>query len=87
MTNLIGMLQSQHVDVRTTVSEVIALILESGRHYDEDFQEAYLSELIDVTKQLAKDTNKWETKRDRKAQRSTFRDFILYLEVSTSLIS
>lgn len=76
------MLQSQHLDVRTTVGEVIALVLESGRHHNEDFLEAYLTELIDATKQLATDSNKYRAKRDRKTQRATFRDVLRYLEVS-----
>lgn len=82
MNDLMGMLQSQHLDVRMTAGEVIALVLECGRAHDEDFLEEYLPELIDATRQLATDSNKFRAKRDRKTQRATFRDVLRYLEVS-----
>lgn len=81
MKQLIGMLQSPHLDVRMTAGEVIALVLECGYGHDEDFQEEYLPELIDITKALATDSHKYRAKRDRKTQRATFRDVHRYLEV------
>jgi len=62
--------------------ETIALILESGRSHDEDFLEDDIAELSEAVKQLATDSHKYRAKRDRKAQRATFRDVLRYLEVS-----
>lgn len=83
ITNLIGMLQSPHLEVRMATGEVIALVLECGRGHDEVFLESYLPELIDATKLLATDSKKFRAKRDRKTQRATFRDVLRYLEDDT----
>lgn len=79
-----GLLQSSHLDMRTTTGEVLALVLESGRSHDDEFLDEYLPELIDATKQLATDSQKFRAKRDRKSQRATFRDVLRYLEVYPS---
>jgi len=63
--------------------ETIALILESGRAHEEDFLEDDIAELSEAVKQLATDSHKYRAKRDRKAQRATFRDVLRYLEVSS----
>ena len=76
-----GLLQSQHLEVRMTAGEVIALVLESGRGHDDDFLLDELPELIDATRQLSTDSHKYRAKRDRKQQRATFRDVLRYLEV------
>lgn len=65
--------------------EAIALILESGRAHEENFLEEHIGELCDAVKQLATDSAKYRAKRDRKAQRATFRDVLRYLEVSAML--
>lgn len=65
--------------------ETLALVLECGRAHDEEFLEEYLNDLIDAVKQLATDSHKYRAKRDRKAQRATFRDVLRYLEVSFRL--
>uniref|UniRef100_U5EVZ4 Putative interferon-related developmental regulator n=1 Tax=Corethrella appendiculata TaxID=1370023 RepID=U5EVZ4_9DIPT len=82
--NLLGMLQSPHLEVRMTTGEAIALILEAGRQNDEEFLYDYLPDLIESTKQLATDAHKYRAKRDRKVQRATFRDVMRYLEEDVS---
>ncbi|KAI9585216.1 hypothetical protein GQX74_001063 [Glossina fuscipes] len=77
---IMGLLQSPHLDVRMAAGETLALILECGRSHDEEFLEDYLIDLIDMVKQLATDSHKYRAKRDRKAQRATFRDVLRYLE-------
>lgn len=77
---LMGMLKSPHLDVRMTAGETIALVLECGRNHDEDFLDEHLEELIESTKQLATDSQKFRAKRDRKQQRAGFRDVLHYLE-------
>lgn len=81
ITNIIGMLQSPHVEVRMACGEVLTVILECGRIHDEDFLEAYISDLIETTSGLAKDSHKFRGKKERKAQRASFRDVLRYLEV------
>lgn len=81
--NLMGMLQSQHLDVRTTAGEAIALLLECGRAHDEDFLEDYIEDLIKITKQLSTDSQKFRGKREKKKQRATFRDVLHYIEDET----
>lgn len=81
MNNLIGLLQSSHVEVRMATGEIIAVILECGRIHDEDFLEIYVSDLIELTADLAKDSQKFRAKKERKAQRASFRDVLRYLEV------
>ncbi|XP_030381218.1 interferon-related developmental regulator 2 [Scaptodrosophila lebanonensis] len=80
----LGLLQSPHLEVRMAAGETIALILESGRAHDEDFLEEHIGELCEAVKQLATDSHKYRAKRDRKAQRATFRDVLRYLEEDIS---
>ncbi|XP_022226318.2 interferon-related developmental regulator 2 isoform X2 [Drosophila obscura] len=80
----LGLLQSPHLDVRMAAGETIALILESGRAHDDDFLEEEIAELSEAVKQLATDSHKYRAKRDRKAQRATFRDVLRYLEEDIS---
>lgn len=75
-----------HLDVRMSAGEIIALILESGRSYNEDFLDDYLEELIEAVKNLATDSHKYRAKRDRKTQRAIFRDVLRYLEVKLTCI-
>lgn len=78
--NLMGLLQSAHLDVRMIAGEIFALLFESGRAHDDEFLELYLPDLIDITKKLATDSHKFRAKRDRKTQRATFRDVLHYIE-------
>lgn len=81
--SLMGLLQSPHLEVRTTAGEAIALLLECGRFHDEDFLEEYIPDIVESTKQLATDSQKFRAKRDRKQQRATFRDVLHYIEDDT----
>lgn len=82
--SLMSLLKSQHLDVRMTAGETIALLMESGRAHDEEFLEEYIPDLIEMTKQLATDSQKFRAKRDRKQQRATFRDVLHYVEEEIS---
>lgn len=81
---LMGMLQSPHLDVRMAAGETIALVLECGRAQEEEFLDEYLGDLIDATKTLATDSTKYRAKRDRKTQRATFRDVLRYIDQDIS---
>lgn len=74
-----GLLDSPHLDVRMAAGEVIALMLERGRQYDYEWEAS--DELIEKLRQLATDSHKYRAKKDRKTQRSSFRDILKYVEV------
>lgn len=84
MDNLIGMLQSPHLDVRVVAGETLALLLELGRQHDDEFLDEHINELIEATQKLATDAHKYRAKRDRKVQRATFRDVLHFLEEDVS---
>lgn len=75
------MLSSPHVEIRMTCGEIIALILEHGRMSDENFLEEFVPNLIELTSVLSKDSQKYRAKKERRAQRASFRDVVRYLEV------
>lgn len=85
ISNLIGLLKSPHVEVRMAAGELFAVILECGRIHDEEFLEVHVPDLIEITTELAKDSHKFRAKKDRKAQRASFRDVLRYLEVKMLL--
>uniref|UniRef100_A0A2R5LNS2 Putative interferon-related developmental regulator n=1 Tax=Ornithodoros turicata TaxID=34597 RepID=A0A2R5LNS2_9ACAR len=66
-------LQSSDLDLRIAAGEVIAIIYEVAREYDEDFEDPS-EELLEQLRQLATDSQKFRAKKDRRQQRSTFRD-------------
>merc|ERR1712241_790794 len=74
------LLLSSDVEVRITAGEAIALILEFAYQYDEEFLPDGLDSLIESLKQLATDSTKSRSKKDRKEQRSSFRDILRGVE-------
>lgn len=77
---LIALLDSQHLDLRMAAGECVALILETGRDHDEDFLNEHVPELIEITSRLATDSKKSRAKRDRKTQRTSFRDVLDFVQ-------
>lgn len=75
-----GLLESAHLEVRMTAGETLALLWECGREHDSNFLSAYLNQIIEKTKELSTDSQKFRAKRDRKQQRSTFRDVLHFFE-------
>jgi len=80
VSKLEGLLLSNDVDLRITAGEAIALILEFAYDYDEEFELSGLEALTESLKQLATDSNKSRSKKDRKEQRSSFRDILRGVE-------
>jgi hypothetical protein len=76
MDHLGHLLDSPDVDLRITAGEAIVILFENAADHDED--EAYDSvmELTPKIKELATDSNKHRSKKDRKEQRSSFRDIL-----------
>ena len=80
MEHLGSLLDSPDVDLRITAGEAIVMLFINASEHDED--EAYdsVEELIVKLKELATDSNKHRSKKDRKEQRSSFRDILRTIE-------
>lgn len=63
--------------------EMIAVVLEQLKEYDNSDEWEPDDDLILKLKELATDSHKFRAKKDRKTQRSVFRDIIRYVEVVT----
>lgn len=74
------LLCSTDVDLRITAGEAIALLLEAAYDFDEDYVPDNLNELLAELKILATDSSKSKSKKDRKEQRSSFRDVLRAVE-------
>lgn len=79
-SKLEGLLMSNDVDLRISAGEAIALVLEFAYDHDEEFEPEGLDSLISIIKQLATDSNKSRSKKDRKEQRLNFRDILKGVE-------
>merc|ERR1712123_445391 len=80
ISKLEGLLLSDDVDIRITAGEAIALVLEFAYDHDEDYEPEGMDNLIDTIKELATDSNKSRSKKDRKEQRHIFRDILKGVE-------
>ncbi|XP_014244492.1 interferon-related developmental regulator 1 [Cimex lectularius] len=75
------LLDSPHLDVRMAAGESIALLLEQQRQSaEEEWIWEENDELLEKLRQLATDSHKYRAKKDRKTQRSSFRDILRYVE-------
>jgi hypothetical protein len=79
-----SMFTSADVDLRITAGETMVLLLESAYEYDEEFEPDSFDELVSNLKQLATDSSKSKSKKDRKEQRSSFRDVLRGVEEGES---
>jgi len=84
LRNLEGMFSSVDVDLRISAGETSALLLEAAYNYDEEYQPEGLDGLIGSLRQLATDSAKYRSKKDRKEQRSSFRDILRTVEEGES---
>ena len=75
-----GLLQSADLNVRISAGEALALMYELGRDLDEEFV-GVQNGLCDTLKELATDGSKHKAKKDRRQQRSSFRDILKAVEV------
>uniref|UniRef100_A0A0A9XFE8 Interferon-related developmental regulator 1 n=1 Tax=Lygus hesperus TaxID=30085 RepID=A0A0A9XFE8_LYGHE len=80
ITQLGELLDSAHLDVRMAAGECIALLLEQGRQHNDDWLWEVSDDLLDKLRQLATDSHKYRAKKDRKTQRSSFRDILRFVE-------
>uniref|UniRef100_A0A0B7AXC3 Interferon-related developmental regulator N-terminal domain-containing protein n=1 Tax=Arion vulgaris TaxID=1028688 RepID=A0A0B7AXC3_9EUPU len=72
--HLQDLLKNSDVELRMTAGEAIALLYELAREFDEDFEHEDEVTLFELLKQLATDSVKHRAKKDRRQQRSCFRD-------------
>lgn len=80
LTKFSELLESGDVELRISAGEAIALMYELARETDEDFEGDDIDVLIETLKQLATDSNKYRAKKDRRQQRSSFRDILRAVE-------
>lgn len=78
------LLSSDDVNLRIVAGEAIAMLYELAREDNEDFEGDDIAELILKLKDLATDSNKHRAKKDRRQQRSSFRDIIHTVEEAES---
>ncbi|XP_045474111.1 interferon-related developmental regulator 2 [Harmonia axyridis] len=76
---LAELLESQHLEVRMTAGDVLALLYEVGKLDLEDFGEDF-DDILATLRSLATDSHKYRAKKDRKQQRASFRDILLFIE-------
>lgn len=80
VSQLSGLLDSTHLDVRMAAGEGIALLLEQARQLSDDWLWEVDDVLVEKLRQLATDSHKYRAKKDRKTQRSSFRDILRFVE-------
>ena len=76
------LLDSSDVDLRMSAGETLATIHEILTRWNSDFELDKCDELLDKLRTLATDSSKYRAKRDRRIQRSTFRDVVKLIEGS-----
>lgn len=79
-------MQNDDVNLRIAAGEVFALICELGREKIEGFEPRQFG-VYDILKDLATDGTKHRAKKDRRQQRSSFRDILRTIEVCTVLLT
>ncbi|XP_003744643.1 interferon-related developmental regulator 2 [Galendromus occidentalis] len=70
------LLHASDVDVRIASGEVLATMYEIAREHDSGFEGDDLDGLCEDLQMLATDSQKFRAKKDRKVQRSSFRDIV-----------
>lgn len=81
LVHLVDLLKSADLDLRIAAGETIALLFELAQcdaHSDLNVFED--DELFETLKNLAKDSAKYRSKKDKKQQRSSFRDILRTIE-------
>ncbi|RWS15151.1 interferon-related developmental regulator 1-like isoform X1 [Dinothrombium tinctorium] len=80
MKRVIELLDSPDVDLRIAAGEAIAVLHEISRECDEDFEFDKMEILCDKLRDLATDSQKFRAKKERRIQRSSFRDILRAVE-------
>ncbi|XP_072027318.1 interferon-related developmental regulator 2-like [Amphiura filiformis] len=80
LPRLPDLLESEDVNLRIVAGEAIAMFYELAREDDEEFEGDDMDNLVLKLRDLATDSNKYRAKKDRRHQRSSFRDIIRTIE-------
>lgn len=73
-------LRNSDVEIRIAAGEAIALLYEIAREIDEEYEEGSFDSLCNDLKGLSTECNKYRAKKDRRQQRSSFRDILHSVE-------
>lgn len=76
------LLDSAHLDVRMATGELITVLLEMARECEDMDEYEPDEEFINKLRELSTDSQKYRAKKDRKTQRSNFRQILHYVEVN-----
>lgn len=85
LAELSTLLDSTHLEVRMATGELITVLLEMARECEDMEEYEPDEEFINKLRELATDSQKYRAKKDRKTQRSNFRQILHYVEVSCTL--
>lgn len=76
LCKLSEVLTSTDMDLRITAGEAVALLYEKSREVDEDFEGEGFDNLCLSLKALSTECNKYRAKKDRRQQKSSFREIL-----------
>jgi len=82
LAELSTLLDSTHLEVRMATGELITVLLEMARECEDMDEYEPDEEFINKLRELATDSQKYRAKKDRKTQRSNFRQILHYVEVN-----
>ncbi|XP_059078298.1 interferon-related developmental regulator 1-like isoform X2 [Tigriopus californicus] len=80
VTRFGDLLASTDVDLRIATGEALVVLYESAVEFNEDEAFSLVEGFLPELKQLATDSQKFRSKKDRKEQKSSFRDILKYIE-------
>lgn len=79
------LLLSKDIELRIVAGETLALIYELAREEDEDFEDRGMEQLCEQLKQMSTESHKYTSKKDRRQQRSSFRQIHDAIQQGASL--
>ena len=80
ISNFLELLSSPDVDLRIAVGEAIVCLFEIACENEDLELDNVVDEAVEVMKELSKDSHKYRSKKDKKEQKSSFRDIVHFIE-------
>lgn len=74
------LMDAPYVDLRIATGEAVVVLYESAFDHDEDGAHDIVELIVPRLQELAKDSHKYRSKKDRKEQKSSFRDIVKFIE-------
>lgn len=84
MDKITELLDSQHLDVKLSAGETLAVMYEIIKAHNEDITAEDFDDLCDKLRELVTDTQKFRGKKDLRQQRSNFREILATIEEGES---